>query len=54
MTFTGKNEKNSLRELGDINFWVDSHAYNIVEGIHDMDYFIIDSIIGKKFILSPD
>lgn len=49
VTFTGKNEKNSLRELGDINFWVDSHAYNIVEGIHMIWITsIIDSIIGKK------
>ena len=49
VTFTGKNEENSLKKLGDINFWVDSHAYNIVEGIHMIWITsIIDSIIGKK------
>tara|TARA_B100000886_G_C20421024_1_gene491603 strand:+ start:2208 stop:2765 length:558 start_codon:yes stop_codon:yes gene_type:complete len=49
ITFTGKNEKNSLKELGDINFWVNSDAYNIVEGIHMIWITtIVDMIIGKS------
>lgn len=49
VTFTGKSPENSLKQLGDINFWVDSHAYNIVECIHMMWITtIIDMIIGKS------
>lgn len=49
VTFTGKNETNALKLLGDINFWVDSNAYNIVEGIH-MAWLTtaIDLVIGKS------
>ena len=31
ITFTGFDENNPLKSNGDINFWVDSRAYNIVE-----------------------
>ncbi len=49
ITFTGKSETNTLKQIGDINFWVDSHAYNIVECIHMIWITsIIDSIIGKS------
>jgi len=48
VTFTGKTADNALRTLGDINFWVDSRAYNIVEGIHMMWLTtVIDLVIGK-------
>ena len=49
ITFTGRNINNSLSELGDLNFWVDSQAYNIVECIHMIWLTtVIDSIIGKS------
>lgn len=49
ITFTGKNSHNDLRQLGDVNFWVDSHAYNIVEGLHMIWLTsIVDMIIGKS------
>lgn len=49
ITFTGKNSNNNLRQLGDVNFWVDSHAYNIVEGLHMIWLTsIVDMIIGKS------
>ena len=49
ISFTGKNRSNSLKEIGDINFWVDSDAYNIVEGIHMIWITtVIDMIIGKS------
>jgi D-sedoheptulose 7-phosphate isomerase len=49
IAFTGKNENNSLKDLGDMNFWVDSDAYNIVEGIHMIWITtIVDMIIGKS------
>lgn len=48
-TFTGKDKNNSLKKYGDINFWVDSHAYNIVEGIHMIWITtIVDMIIGES------
>ena len=48
-TFSGKEENNSLKRYGNINFWVDSHAYNIVEGIHMIWITtIVDMIIGKS------
>ena len=48
VTFTGFGEDNPLKALGDINFWVDSKAYNIVEGIHMMWLTtVIDMVIGK-------
>ncbi len=34
MTFSGFSKENPLRLLGDINFWVNSDAYNIVETVH--------------------
>ena len=34
ITFSGFDSNNALRNLGDINFWVDSKAYNIVEMTH--------------------
>lgn len=34
VTLTGFDADNALRRLGDVNFWVDSRAYNIVECTH--------------------
>jgi D-sedoheptulose 7-phosphate isomerase len=48
VTFSGKTPDNDLRQLGDINFWVDSAAYNIVECIHMIWLTTaIDLVIGK-------
>ncbi len=48
ITFTGRDKDNSLKLIGDINFWVDSHAYNVVECIHMIWLTTaIDAIIGK-------
>ena len=49
VTFSGRSPENSLKALGDVNFWVDSNAYNIVECIHMMWITtVIDSVIGKS------
>ena len=49
ITFSGMNSENPLRKLGDINFWVDSKAYNFVENIHQFWLLaIVDLIIGKS------
>ena len=34
ITFTGFTADNPLRKLGDLNFWADSQAYNVVEMTH--------------------
>lgn len=49
VTFTGKSCTNTLKSYGDINFWVDSNAYNIVECLHMMWLTtVVDSVIGKS------
>lgn len=48
ITFTGFLESNPLKEAGHINFWIDSKAYNIIEGIHQIWLLsICDLIIGR-------
>jgi D-sedoheptulose 7-phosphate isomerase len=34
VTLTGFDSANRLRQLGDLNFWVDSQQYNVVESVH--------------------
>jgi D-sedoheptulose 7-phosphate isomerase len=49
ITFTGFSIDNPLKQLGDLNFWVDSKAYNIVECTHMIWLTaVIDLIIGKS------
>ena len=48
ITFSGLNVDNPLRQLGDINFWVDTKAYNIIEMAHSIWLVaIVDRIIGS-------
>lgn len=48
IAFTGRSKDNPLRALADIDFWVDSDAYNIVECIHMVWLTTtIDAVIGK-------
>ena len=49
ITFTGHNKDNPLSKLGDINFWINSKAYNFVENTHQVWLLtIVDLIIGKR------
>ena len=49
ITFTGHNKDNRLSKFGDINFWIDSKAYNFVENTHQIWLLAIcDLIIGKR------
>ena len=49
ITFTGFDEQNPLKNLGAINFWVNSKSYNIVENTHQIWLTILcDMIIGKR------
>ena len=48
ITFTGFKKDNPLKQEGDLNFWLDSHAYNIVENTHQIWLLMVcDLIIGK-------
>jgi len=49
ITFTGHDKNNPLSKLGDINFWINSKAYNYIENIHQIWLLtIVDLIIGKS------
>ncbi|SVE16321.1 uncharacterized protein METZ01_LOCUS469175, partial [marine metagenome] len=49
VTLSGFAEDNPLNELGDINLWLDSKAYNFVENIHQIWLLmIVDLVIGKR------
>ena len=48
ITLSGMQAENSLRQLGDINLWVNSMAYNHIENIHQIWLLaVVDLIIGK-------
>ncbi len=48
VTFSGKQADNPLRALGDINFWIGSAAYNVVEAVHMLWMTtVIDMLVGR-------
>ena len=48
ITFTGFSADNPLKQLGNLNVWVDSKAYNIVECTHMIWLTAVnDLIVGK-------
>ena len=49
VTFTGHDKNNPLSKNGNVNFWIDSKAYNFVENIHQIWLLaIVDLVIGKR------
>jgi len=48
VTFTGFDQQNSLRKLGDVNFWLDSDDYNVVESIHSLWLVTVCDIIADS------
>ena len=51
ITFSGFSPDNPLRESGDLNFWVESDQYNVVEMTHQIWLLsIVDRIIEKQII----
>ena len=54
LTLSGFANDNTLRSLGGINLWVDSHTYNIVENVHQIwmlsivDYLACDNDRGPE------
>ena len=48
ITFSGFMKDNPLKQTGDLNFWVDSKAYNIIENTHLIWLLMVcDLIIGE-------
>ena len=48
VTLSAMAVDNPLRALGDVNFWLDSRAYNIIETVHQFWMMsAIDLIIGE-------
>jgi len=48
ITLTGFLENNPLNGLGDINFWLDSSTYNVVESVHQMWLLsVVDYLIAE-------
>jgi len=48
ITFSGFSEDNQLKQIGDVNFWVPSKAYNIIENTHSIWITaVIDMIMGN-------
>lgn len=48
VTFSGFKPENPLRTIGDINFWVDSNSYNVVEMTHHIWLLaIVDKIVKQ-------
>lgn len=49
ITLSGMSEKNNLKKMGLVNFWVESKSYNIIETAHQFFIMaVIDLIIGKS------
>ena len=49
ITLTGNKKNNPLSKLGDVNFWVNSKAYNHIENVHQLILLsLIDLTIGKS------
>jgi len=49
VTLSGFSKDNPLNQLGDVNLWIDSKAYNFVENIHQIWLLaIVDLVIGKR------
>ena len=49
ISFTGHKKNSPVAKLADINFWVDSKAYNFIENTHQLWLLTVcDLIIGKR------
>lgn len=49
ITFTGFAADNPLRKLGNLNFWADSQAYNVVEMTHHVWLLsLVDKLVADK------
>lgn len=47
VSFSGRHANNRARKVADLSFWVNSHAYNIVENTHSIWLTaLVDSLVG--------
>jgi D-sedoheptulose 7-phosphate isomerase len=46
LTFTGFSSDNPLRQLGDLNLWLDCHDYGIVEVGHQLLLHYLSDRLG--------
>ena len=53
VTFSGFDTGNPLRDLGDVNFWIDSHSYNVTEAIHSIWIFCVADLLMEKMSCAP-
>lgn len=48
VTFSGFSPRNKLRKMGNINFFINSNVYNIVENVHQIWLLsLVDSLINR-------
>ena len=47
ITFTGFEKANYLSKNSDINFWIDSKEYNVIENSHQFYLLMIVDLIKK-------
>ena len=47
ITLTGFEKNNSLRKKGDINLWINSKQYNVIENIHQFWLLILVDLLKK-------
>ena len=48
VTLSGFQKKNLLSKKGDINIWIDSKVYNIVENIHQIILLLLNDLTSLK------
>lgn len=54
VTLSGFDKANPLRTLGDVNLWVDSRSYNMVEMAHHVWLLaVVDKIVADKSAKKP-
>lgn len=47
VTFTAKSADNPLKSMGDVNFWIDTAAYNVAEAVHMLWMTtVVDMLVG--------
>ena len=52
ITLSGMAQDNPLLKLGDINIWVDSKGYNIIENMHQIILLLVVDILKGKLVYS--
>lgn len=48
VTFTGFEATNPLKELGQLNFWINNHNYSVTEAIHSIWIFCVADLLMEK------